>query len=295
MLLRVIALCLLCQFSVAQPLQDVIYKKDGSVLRGLLVEQDFENARYKIQLIDGSIFSITQQDIDKITKEPAFIGGSSADQVSINIENNPSIHQSPNVQQAPIIAQSSQLQPTVSPINTVYEHNHVIMAGMMSKRFKADNNQNSEISFSGFSLSYQANITHGFAILLEHQRSLKGEISDGSLDSDFSNYGIEKASYHGSQIAAIFSTNTRKVYQFYTGLGAFQDNLKLTTNNTFNQSSALGLQSGNNVATGPMLLFGAALSGRHYQAQFRLSLNRSDDYPEDAWSTSASFSIGHNF
>jgi hypothetical protein len=295
MLFRTIALCLLCQVCIAQPLQDVIYKKDGSILRGLLVEQDFENAHFKIQLINGSVFSIAQHDIDKITKELPFSNTTSTNQVSINIENNPSIHQTPSTLQAPEIKQSSQPQTTISPINTVYDHDHVAMVGMMSKTFKAGNRKNSEISFSGLNLSYQVNITNGFAILLDHQRSTSGKISDGSLNPDFSNYNIEEANYYGTQLAAIFSSNTRKVFQFYTGIGAFRENLKLTTNKSFNSEPVLGLQSGDNIATGPMLLFGAALSGRHYQMQFRFSMYKSDDYPEDAWSNSASFSIGHNF
>lgn len=39
--------------------QDVIYKKVGSVLRGELIEQDFSNGIYKIELMGGSAFNDT--------------------------------------------------------------------------------------------------------------------------------------------------------------------------------------------------------------------------------------------
>lgn len=62
-------LLLLSALSHSTEYEDVIYKKDGSILRGTLIEQDFENKRYKIQLTGGSVFVIEQTDVIKITKE----------------------------------------------------------------------------------------------------------------------------------------------------------------------------------------------------------------------------------
>ena len=86
----------------AQSLEDVIYKKDGSVLRGTLVEQDFENGRYKIQLQGGSLFSVNKDDIEKITKEePISSLNTSTGSVNVNIDNSPTINQNPSISQSP--------------------------------------------------------------------------------------------------------------------------------------------------------------------------------------------------
>jgi hypothetical protein len=66
----ILALALALTASVSeQALEYVIYKKDGSILRDQLIEQNFENGRYKIQLLGGSIFSVSKDDINKISKE----------------------------------------------------------------------------------------------------------------------------------------------------------------------------------------------------------------------------------
>lgn len=48
--------------------QDVIYLKNGSVIRGIIIEQ-VPNKQYKIQTIDRSIFVYSMEEIEKITKE----------------------------------------------------------------------------------------------------------------------------------------------------------------------------------------------------------------------------------
>jgi TM2 domain-containing membrane protein YozV len=60
---------LCCLFVSAQDLQDVVYLKNGSVLRGTIIEQ-VPNQSLKIQLSDGSIFVYQFSEIDKIAKEP---------------------------------------------------------------------------------------------------------------------------------------------------------------------------------------------------------------------------------
>ena len=52
-------------------LEDVIYLKNGSVYRGLIIEQ-VPNLSYKIQIAGGSIISVTLTEIEKITKEPRY-------------------------------------------------------------------------------------------------------------------------------------------------------------------------------------------------------------------------------
>ena len=50
--------------------QDVVYKKDGSILRGMIVEQ-VPNDVIKLETRDGSLFVIKSADIDRITLEQA--------------------------------------------------------------------------------------------------------------------------------------------------------------------------------------------------------------------------------
>ena len=54
----------------AQKMQDVVYMKNGSVIRGLVMEQ-IPDSIIKIGTSDGSIFVFQTQDVVKITKEPS--------------------------------------------------------------------------------------------------------------------------------------------------------------------------------------------------------------------------------
>ena len=55
-------------FAVAQNLTEVVYLKNGSVIRGTVIEQ-VPNESIKIQTSDGSIFSYLMDEVLKITKE----------------------------------------------------------------------------------------------------------------------------------------------------------------------------------------------------------------------------------
>lgn len=67
---KFIALLLVMTISLlvnAQNLQDVIYLKNGSVIRGTLIEQV---PKTKIKTVDGSIWIFEGEEIDRITSEP---------------------------------------------------------------------------------------------------------------------------------------------------------------------------------------------------------------------------------
>ncbi len=51
-------------------LQDVVYLKNGSVIRGTIIEQ-VPNVQIKIKTSDGSIFVYKIEEIEKMTKEEA--------------------------------------------------------------------------------------------------------------------------------------------------------------------------------------------------------------------------------
>lgn len=53
---------------VAQNVQEVVYLKNGSIVRGVVIEQ-VPGVSLKIQTSDGSIFAYQMSDVEKITKE----------------------------------------------------------------------------------------------------------------------------------------------------------------------------------------------------------------------------------
>jgi len=56
-----------------QAVQDVVYLKDGSIVRGVIIEQ-VPNVSLKLKTRDGSIFVYNMDSILKITKEPYLVG-----------------------------------------------------------------------------------------------------------------------------------------------------------------------------------------------------------------------------
>jgi len=56
-----------------QSLEDVVYLKDGSIIRGIIIEQ-IPNVSLKIQTRDGSVFVFPMEKVEKISKEPRITG-----------------------------------------------------------------------------------------------------------------------------------------------------------------------------------------------------------------------------
>jgi len=55
--------------SAQEPMQEVVYLKNGSIIRGLVIEQ-IPNVSIKIQTRDGNIFVYEMEEVLKIVKEP---------------------------------------------------------------------------------------------------------------------------------------------------------------------------------------------------------------------------------
>lgn len=64
--------------AVAQNLTEVVYLKNGSIIRGIIIEQ-IPNESLKIQTSDGSVFAYPMQDVLKITKERPLVSVNSAE------------------------------------------------------------------------------------------------------------------------------------------------------------------------------------------------------------------------
>lgn len=68
----VLILCLPLIIPAQEKMQDVVYLKNGSVIRGIIIEQ-VPNVSVKIQTADGSMFFYEMNEILKLTKEPAIV------------------------------------------------------------------------------------------------------------------------------------------------------------------------------------------------------------------------------
>ncbi len=286
MRLAIITLVFISQTSFAQSLQDVIYKKDGSILRGNLIEQDFTNGTYKIQLIGGSVFNITKEEIDKITKEKPFNNtAQTGSGININVENNPNINQAPAVTQNPVIKQTSFSNIYIEPPKK--ESRHSIRIGSMSKKI-TDSDDNG-IGFSGLNIAYQYNLNEHVAIYTEYNNAdLNSEIIDGD-DYYISSHEKDNHSFYGSEVSAMLSTNNFQGWQFYAGLGAFSE--KFTR---FDESETI---------SGAVFTLGLGYSWQTLQLNLRFSGHGSDDYKNTAYNygdddvsaTNIAFQLGFNF
>lgn len=64
----VLAACILTSAAFAQEMQDVVYLKNGSIIRGLVIEQ-VPGKSLKIRTRDGSVFGYSMEEVERITKE----------------------------------------------------------------------------------------------------------------------------------------------------------------------------------------------------------------------------------
>lgn len=81
LLLTVVVLSMVPRSVDAQQLEDVVYLKDGSVLRGTIVET-VPNESILIRTRDGNQFRILWDRIDRMTKEPVAAAGTTRPQVT---------------------------------------------------------------------------------------------------------------------------------------------------------------------------------------------------------------------
>lgn len=259
--------------SYSQSMEDVIYKSDGSILRGSIIEQDFTNQRYRIQLQGGSIFGVAESDILKITKEPTF-----------------------NHRVEPIAQTYSTIQPTsIQPIShTANSQPTALIDSVLSLGFLAHSvhyptndafNDNERVErFKGARLAME--LIHS-----EHLATRYG-LEGGSLDrieiinedndvlDEFApDYERE---FLGIDASLILSTNLQRGWQFHTGLGLF-NHIYVTDD----QSEQY---------TGSQLELGLGYSWQSVQLGFQVEAMLASDYPDEvSGQTSASLQLGFNF
>jgi hypothetical protein len=69
-ILFLVGVMFLLSTSYAQELQDVVYLKNGSIIRGIIIEQ-VPGKTLKIKTADGSVFVYQMDDVARMTREPA--------------------------------------------------------------------------------------------------------------------------------------------------------------------------------------------------------------------------------
>jgi len=275
------------QQALAQTHQDVIYKKDGSVLRGTLVEQDFDNGNYKIQLDGGSIFAVSKDEIAKISKETPLSSTASANNgVHINIENNPTITQSPTH----TLQQGSTLQAYGYTEKQIKEKHHSVRIGRMSKDI-TDSDDNG-VSLGGINIAYQYNVDEHVALYAEYNKAdIDSLIFDGDhyekTADNYDRYDPHRnayrgdLSYYGYEASAMLSTNNYQGWQFYAGLGLFKE--------TFNGNDFI------ENASGAVATIGMGYSWQTVQLQLRVSGHASDDYGDNVSSSNTALQLAFNY
>lgn len=278
MRLLILSLMLLSGLSHGQNLQDVIYKKDGSVLRGVLIEQDFNNGRYKIQLDGGSVFSIEKADIEKISKEAPLNGAANNGAININIENNPNINQSPNNEVHASAIASAPLQDET--------FKHVLFIGSMGHGITVNNSSSSDIyTYSGLNIGGQLNVNRHLAFYADYNRGKLSEVlyqpKFGSSQTITDNLADE--TYTALQIAALLSTNHYQGWQFFTGLGISKESFKSDEAPTLDFTST-GIQ------------LGLGYSWKTIQTILRVNILSDSDYPETVTDpATVNLQLGFNF
>jgi hypothetical protein len=262
----------------AQNLEDVIYKKDGSVLRGTLVEQDFENGRYKIQLQGGSLFSVEKADIEKISKEAPLNNTTNNNGININIDNSPSINQNPVVEQDATVSPVFN-QRTASPKASF---DHVFYIGSMAKSWIVEDDFYGDAgqTYTGLNLAYQRNFTKHIALYTALNTGRISTVTQYGTEYDVpANYpNVKFMSY---ELDALLSTNNYEGWQLYTGLGLFRESYSLNSNS--------------NSFSGTNFILGFGYSWESLQLQLRVAINNSSDYSDDEIHSLGNFQVGFNF
>lgn len=298
MRLAALSLILASQLAISSNLQDVIYKKDGSILRGNLIEQDFTNGTYKIQLMGGSVFNITKDDIEKITKEAPFTPLQASSGININVENSPSINQTPVIEQQPTLSQQANAYVGVASVASK-KIEDVFYIGWLGHTvtlpFKDSSNsyQNLEVEakFKGVKLAYQKNYSDHIAIhyAVESAKLHTVEVIDKNkrMSDDTVGYlDFESTRYLGLYASLLASTNHQQGWQFFSGAGLFSHQYESENQADIYNANYSGLR----------LELGLGYSWQTLQAMLHAGANLSDDYPDEVTSvTGVSFEMGFVF
>jgi hypothetical protein len=264
-------------FNAAHGFDDVVYTKDGSVLRGKLIEQDFENNRYKLQIKGGSVLAIATEDIRKITKEPA---------AQLPANDSPSEKAMPEPNTLTTQGKIHNVAPTKpATFNTVYFGRVYHETSEPYKDHFSNNDYTQYHNYRGLRAAYQHEHSEHIATLYALETAKLDTITIEDKDRNDTIYNLnipESVRYLGVKSSIIASTNLNKGWQFYLGGGLFYD--------TYFQDS------GNRNNAGILYDFGLGYSWYTCQAMLRFSGDLTNNQSNSkAESAEAVIDFGYNF
>lgn len=232
---------LLTSFSFSTYAQDVIYKTDGSVLKGTLIEQNFESGLFKIQLAGGSIFVVKEQDIEKLVKEdnqpPKANVETQLEQIAQESRNRSNTNASNTFPANSFVSQTlSSSVPSSKPVKSSFYVG--TLSHQLSYKYQewitrdygySYNFEEVEATekFRGLKLGFQhvhsKHIASNISLSRGSFDSVEVVTSDGHVLESYNKSELPDVNYLGLSASVLASTNLQKGWQFFTGLGLLRD------------------------------------------------------------------------
>lgn len=261
---------------IGQPLEDVIYKKDGSILRGTLVEHNYERGQFKIQLEGGSLFVVEKKDVIKITKEVPH------NKPSTSIyQNAESRSEPPNHQALKIIEPSKQIKHSF--FLSTLSHEVAIPDELLSEYYggKIEFVQ----QYKGLRLDYQYVHSEHLASLYVIKSAKLNRLTFEDEDHNVLFEAVKSGSsrYLGISSLLVMSTNQQKGWRFFIGAGPFYNRYR--DNQYQNQEDVYGA----------LLDLGMGYSWYNWQLLVRLDGDITSNRPSEEDYSNFSLTAGYNF
>lgn len=235
-----ISTILMASYSLTALAQDVIYKTDGSVLKGTLIEQNFETGIYKILLAGGSIFVVKEQDIQKLTKEdsqPKENVETQLEQVAQESRNRLNTNTASSF---PANSFVSQVLPSTAPLSKPVKSSFYIgtLSHQLSYKYQelitrdyGYNYDYEEVeateNFKGIKFGFQhvhsKHIASSYSLSRGSFDSVEVVTNDGFILESYSKSELPSVNYLGLSASVLASTNLQRGWQFFTGLGLLRD------------------------------------------------------------------------
>jgi len=252
-----IFLSVFSSLSLANSAYDVIHTTDGDVIRGNIIERDFDNQQYAIQLFNGQIATIPENHIahlEQLDLSESFT--------------------------------TSQYTPVYSKSNAKMAHFGTLYIGTTVHTLTSQSGiYTKDATYTGINISGQLNLSkhlamYGGVSIAEFSRLT---ISDG-IGESFKQSGsaLPDESYTSKQLGLIVSSNLSTGWQIFTGSGGFIENYATS--------------SANFEAAGANLQFGVGYSWQGLQITARIHALFSPDYTDAVErSTTGHIQMGFNF
>lgn len=266
--------------------QDVIYMNDGSVIKGNITEIA-NDGDVDIELSDGEVFTLKEYNIKKITYEKQ------VSKKKVSKEDRIAAYKNKLKVDEPLrsgsgyssFSSSSNDQPNSLTLSSTgnKQVQHNVSIGSFAKTYL--NSDQNGASYQGIGFAHQYNFNKRYSIHSSlNFGKLANIIRDGKSYEPSNFYVDEHIRY--IQVAGLISTNNYQGWQFFTGLGLFNENL------TGSASDSSG--SYDDTYNGFSLHLGLAYSWKTFVLRYRMSYDKSSDYADDALGGSGNLHLSWN-